>query len=81
MLRSQIDHLVITAPSLAIGVEYVVFRRYFAADLDAELAGVEAPPLELELRGAGCFGAGSEIHAIWAGVALRRWMLRPRALA
>jgi 2'-5' RNA ligase len=39
-----------------------------AADLDAELAEIEAPPLELELRGAGCFGEGDQIHAVWAGV-------------
>jgi 2'-5' RNA ligase len=40
-----------------------------AADLDAALAEIVAPPLELELRGAGCFGEGVDIHAVWAGVA------------
>ena len=40
-----------------------------AADLDAELAGIDAPALELEFRGAGCFGEGAEVHAVWAGVA------------
>ena len=40
-----------------------------AADLGSELDGIDLPPLDLELKGAGCFGEGAEIHAIWTGVA------------
>ncbi|MGR4862911.1 RNA 2',3'-cyclic phosphodiesterase [Caulobacter sp. LARHSG274] len=40
-----------------------------AADLDAELATIEAPAFDLELAGVGHFGEGAEIHAVWAGVA------------
>jgi 2'-5' RNA ligase len=39
-----------------------------AADLDAELAGVASPAFSLGLEGAGCFGEGRDINAIWAGV-------------
>jgi 2'-5' RNA ligase len=39
-----------------------------AADLDAELAGLEAPAFDLALRGVGCFGEGAGVDAVWAGV-------------
>jgi len=40
-----------------------------AADLDAELARIVGEPLELVLVGAGAFGEGGEVRALWAGVA------------
>lgn len=40
-----------------------------AADLDAELARIVGEPLELVLEGAGAFGEGGEVRALWAGVA------------
>lgn len=40
-----------------------------AAELDEALAEIEAPAFDLELAGAGHFGEGAEIHAVWAGVA------------
>lgn len=40
-----------------------------AADLDAELTTLGGGPLELQLHGAGAFGEGADIHAVWAGVA------------
>ena len=43
-------------------------REDVARDLDAELAGVREPPFEIVLSGAGAFGDGPDIHAIWAGV-------------
>ena len=43
-----------------------------AADLDEELQAISAPTLDLELRGAGHFGEGIEIHAVWAGLAENR---------
>ena len=39
-----------------------------AADLDEALAGIAAPAFDLELAGAGHFGEGADIHAVWAGV-------------
>lgn len=44
-------------------------REDIAVDLDTELAGVSARPLTLMLEGAGAFGEGADIHAVWAGVA------------
>src|SRR5687768_5952588 len=44
-------------------------RQDVARDLDAELMGVSGRPFEIELAGAGSFGEGSEINAVWAGVA------------
>ena len=44
-------------------------REDVARDLDAELATVTGEPFELVLEGAGAFGDGQDIHAIWAGVA------------
>jgi 2'-5' RNA ligase len=43
-------------------------REDVAADLDDELAGVSGAPLDLVLQGAGAFGEGEDIHAVWAGV-------------
>ncbi len=40
-----------------------------ARDIDAELAGVTGGTLTLELAGVGSFGEGSNIEAVWAGVA------------
>ncbi|PHY13982.1 RNA 2',3'-cyclic phosphodiesterase [Caulobacter sp. B11] len=40
-----------------------------AADLDEQLAAIEAPAFDLSLAGVGFFGEGPEIHAVWAGVA------------
>jgi len=43
-------------------------REDVARDLDAELAAIDASPFEIVLEGAGAFGEGRDIHAIWAGV-------------
>ena len=43
-------------------------RQDIARDLDAELASIWAAPFEIGLEGAGSFGEGHDIHAIWAGV-------------
>jgi 2'-5' RNA ligase len=60
-------------------------REDVAADLDLELAGIAADPLDLVLEGAGAFGEGEDIHAVWAGVrenpALRRLASRCEAAA
>lgn len=39
-----------------------------AADLDAELTTVAGGPIDLVLTGAGAFGEGADIDAVWAGV-------------
>jgi 2'-5' RNA ligase len=39
-----------------------------AADLDAELARIVSPPVELMLEGVGSFGTGHQLTAVWAGV-------------
>jgi 2'-5' RNA ligase len=39
-----------------------------AADLDEALAQIVAPSFDLALAGAGHFGEGADIHAVWAGV-------------
>ena len=44
-------------------------REDVAADLDAELAALTGPPLDITLEGVGAFGEGEAIHAVWAGVA------------
>ncbi|WP_091742080.1 RNA 2',3'-cyclic phosphodiesterase [Phenylobacterium immobile] len=44
-------------------------REDVARDLDAELAVIAAQPFEIILEGAGCFGEGDEVDAVWAGVA------------
>lgn len=43
-------------------------REDVAADLDAELSGITAENLTLELSGVGAFAEGEHIHAVWAGV-------------
>jgi 2'-5' RNA ligase len=43
-------------------------REDVADDLDAELSTVSGVPLQLELEGAGAFGEGEDIRAVWAGV-------------
>jgi 2'-5' RNA ligase len=43
-------------------------REDVADDLDAELSRVTGAPFEVVLEGAGSFGEGAEIHAVWAGV-------------
>jgi 2'-5' RNA ligase len=40
-----------------------------AADLDEQLATIEAPALDLSLESVGYFGEGVDIHALWAGLA------------
>lgn len=44
-------------------------REDVAADLDGELSRTAGAPMTLQLAGAGAFGDGADIHAIWAGVA------------
>lgn len=44
-------------------------REDIARDLDDELCEVFARPFAITLQGAGAFGEGVELHAIWAGVA------------
>ncbi len=43
-------------------------REDVARDLDAELCALHAAPFEIELSGAGAFGEGPDLHAVWAGV-------------
>jgi len=43
-------------------------REDVARDLDGELSTVGGGGFELALAGAGAFGDGRELHAIWAGV-------------
>jgi len=40
-----------------------------AGDLDGELARIVERPFELSLQGAGAFGEGRDVRAVWAGVA------------
>ena len=44
-------------------------REDVARDLDAELLSLRARPFEITLQGAGAFGEGPDLHAVWAGVA------------
>lgn len=44
-------------------------RQDVARDLDAELTRVSGQPFEIQLSGAGSFGEGDEVNAVWAGVA------------
>ena len=44
-------------------------REDVARDLDIELAQIHGRPFEILLEGAGSFGEGREINAVWAGVA------------
>jgi len=39
-----------------------------AAEIDDGLADIRLGPFEIELRGAGAFGEGDDIRAVWAGV-------------
>lgn len=39
-----------------------------AADLDQALSEIRFAPLELSLEGAGAFGEGGDVRAVWAGV-------------
>jgi len=43
-------------------------REDVAEDLDLELSGIGAGPFSLELAGAGHFGEGERINAVWVGV-------------
>lgn len=43
-------------------------RETGADDLDLELSRIPSAPFGLTLEGAGAFGEGPEIHAVWAGV-------------
>ncbi|MFM8939264.1 MAG: RNA 2',3'-cyclic phosphodiesterase [Phenylobacterium sp.] len=43
-------------------------REDLADDLDAELSRIGGAPLEVDLAGAGAFGEGRGIHAVWARV-------------
>jgi 2'-5' RNA ligase len=44
-------------------------REDIADDLDEQLTGLGLPAFELTLQGAGCFGEGAGIEAIWASAA------------
>ncbi|HET6971038.1 MAG TPA: RNA 2',3'-cyclic phosphodiesterase [Phenylobacterium sp.] len=44
-------------------------REDVARDLDAELLAVSGRPFEISLEGAGSFGDGDDLNAVWAGVA------------
>lgn len=43
-------------------------REDVARDLDAELEALDADPFEFHLEGAGAFGEGRDLSAVWAGV-------------
>jgi 2'-5' RNA ligase len=43
-------------------------REDVARDLDAELIQAEGRPFSLTISGAGSFGEGADLHAVWAGV-------------
>jgi 2'-5' RNA ligase len=44
-------------------------REDVARDLDAELSAVGGEPFDIMLQGAGAFGEGHDLEAVWAGVA------------
>lgn len=44
-------------------------QERMAEDLDFELSRITCSPFGLTLDGAGAFGEGPDIHAVWAGVA------------
>lgn len=44
-------------------------RQDIARDLDAELMSIAGRPFEITLTGAGSFGDGEGVNAVWAGVA------------
>ncbi|MFM8819240.1 MAG: RNA 2',3'-cyclic phosphodiesterase [Phenylobacterium sp.] len=43
-------------------------REDVADDLDSELGRIGGAPLEVSLSGAGAFGEGRDLHAVWARV-------------
>lgn len=43
-------------------------REDVARDLDSELSAVGGGPFQIMLEGAGAFGEGGDINAVWAGV-------------
>ena len=43
-------------------------REDQARDLDAQLLSLGGRPFDLTLEGAGSFGEGADLHAVWAGV-------------
>ena len=43
-------------------------REDMADDLDAELSTISGAAFDLVLEGAGAFGEGEDIHAVWAGL-------------
>ena len=47
---------------------YGDIREDIARDLDEELAAIHHPAFEIVLKGAGDFGEGADVHAVWAGV-------------
>lgn len=64
----------VTGASWRPAENYHITLRFFgdtdyhaAKELDEELARIDAPQMQLRLKGVGWFGA-SEPHAIWAGV-------------
>lgn len=44
-------------------------REDVARDLDSALMDVRGRPFEIVLEGAGAFGEGADVNAVWAGVA------------
>jgi 2'-5' RNA ligase len=38
------------------------------ADVDAALAGIDAPAFDMELKGLGTFGSAKKVQALWVGV-------------
>jgi 2'-5' RNA ligase len=60
-----------TAEQLHITLRFFgEIRQDVARDLDTELASIDGGgPFEIVLQGAGAFGEGADIHAVWAGVA------------
>jgi 2'-5' RNA ligase len=47
---------------------YGDLREDVARDLDTELSVIGGRPFQIVLEGAGAFGDGPDIHALWAGV-------------
>ena len=47
---------------------YGEVREDVARDLDAELDSLHGSAFEIELAGAGSFGEGPDLHAVWSGV-------------
>ena len=51
-------------------------REDVARDLDAELLAIASRPFAIVLQGAGAFGEGVDLHAVWAGVAETEPLMR-----